>query len=115
MFNEEAYVQYKFADNFAVKMGQYKEFIYHEQSVSTTKQLARPPLERSAQRRRELCPGRRSALVPGSELHGDIGFTDGYNSFNTNFQDPPFNPFDSACMPAWSGWRSVTTSRVTAR
>jgi hypothetical protein len=96
MFNEEAYVQYKFADNFAVKMGQYKEFIYHEQSVSATKQLL---VDRSLLN--EVLNGGESYVQgidllwdPGQNLHGDIGFTDGYNGFNTNFQDPPANPFD---------------------
>jgi hypothetical protein len=96
MFNEEAYIQYKFADNFSVKVGQYKEFIYHEQSVPITRQLA---VDRSLLN--EVFNGGES-FVQGvdllwdnnSNLHADIAFTDGYNSFNTNFQDPPTNPFD---------------------
>jgi hypothetical protein len=96
VFNEEAYVQYKFADNFAIKVGQYKEFIYHEQTVSTTRQLA---VDRSLLN--EVFNGGES-YVQGvdllwdnnSNLHADIAFTDGYNSLNTNFQDPPANPFD---------------------
>jgi hypothetical protein len=96
LFNEEAYIQYKFADNFAVKLGQYKEFIYHEQSVSATRQLA---VDRSLLN--EVLNGGES-YVQGvdllwdnnSNLRADIAFTDGYNSRNTNFQDPPTNPFD---------------------
>ena len=96
MFNEEAYIQYKFADNFAVKLGQYKEFIYHEQSVSAAKQLL---VDRSLLN--EVLNGGESYVQgvdllwdPGANLHADIGFTDGYKSSNTNFQDPPVNPFD---------------------
>ena len=96
LFNEEAYVQYKFADNFAIKVGQYKEFIYHEQSVPITRQLA---VDRSLLN--EVFNGGES-YVQGvdllwdnnSNLHADIAFTDGYNSLNTDFQDPPANPFD---------------------
>jgi hypothetical protein len=96
MFNEEAYIQYKFADNFALKVGQYKEFIYHEQAVSAAKQLL---VDRSLLN--EVLNGGES-YVQGvdllwdnnSNLRADIGFTDGYNSRNTNYQDPPVNPFD---------------------
>jgi len=96
LVNEEAYVQYKFADNFAVKVGQYKEYIYHEQTVSYKRQLL---VDRSLLN--EVLNGGES-YVQGidllwdnnSNLRADVGFTDGYNSRNTNFQDPPTNAFD---------------------
>jgi hypothetical protein len=96
LVNEEAYVQYKFADNFAVKAGQYKEYIYHEQTVSSKRQMA---ADRSLMN--EVLNGGES-YVQGidllwdnnANLRADVGFTDGYNSRNTNFQDPPTNAFD---------------------
>ena len=103
LINEEAYVQYKFADNFAVKVGQFKEYIYHEQTVSDKRQLA---VDRSLLNL--ILNGTGSpngtgiSYVQGvdllwdnnSNLRADVAFTDGYNSRNTNFQDPPTNSFD---------------------
>src|SRR5205809_826258 len=40
LVNEEAYVQYKFADNYAITAGQYKELIYQETATSSKRLLA---------------------------------------------------------------------------
>lgn len=93
---EESLVQYKFADNFAVKAGQFKEYIYGEQTVSSARQLF---VDRSLLN--EVLNGGESYLQGvelnydnGSNLQATVGFTDGYASRNTNFQDPPTNGFD---------------------
>jgi hypothetical protein len=96
LVNEQGYAQYKFADNFAVKVGQYKEFIYHEQTVSSRYGMA---VDRSLLN--EVFFGGESFVQGvdliwdgGGNLRADIGFTDGFKSANTNFQDPPTNAFD---------------------
>jgi hypothetical protein len=96
LVNEEAWVQYKFADNFSLKAGQYKELIYEETAVSSKRKLA-VDVSLAAQ---VLFAG--DVYSQGVELNYDdhnairamIGFSDGYGSVNTNFQDPPTNPFD---------------------
>jgi hypothetical protein len=95
LVNEEAYVTWKFADPFAVKVGQYKELIYQESSVSSKRLLA---VDRTLVD--QVFFGG-DAYIQGVELDYNtdavqalVGFSDGYNSFDTNFQDPPVNPFD---------------------
>jgi hypothetical protein len=94
--NEEAYVQYDFADNFAVKLGQYREMIYHEQAVHDKRQMAadRSLLNEVLNGGQSFVQGVDLIWDPRSGFRGDIAFTDGYNSRNTNFQDPPSNAFD---------------------
>jgi hypothetical protein len=95
LFLEEAYAQYQFADNFSLKAGQYKEYIYHEQIVSSKRQLA---VDRSLVN--EVLNGGESyvqgvdLLWDGGRVRADIAITDGYNSRNTTWQDPPTNAFD---------------------
>lgn len=102
MVLEEAYVQYRFADTLSIKVGQYKEFIYHEQAIADKRQLA---VDRSLLNAVFNSTGANSPGVsfvqgvdllwePGTNMRGDIAFTDGYASRNTNFQDPPANTFD---------------------
>jgi hypothetical protein len=95
LVNEEAYVTWKFAGEFAVKVGQYKELIYQESSVSSKRLLA---VDRTLVD--QVFFGGDS-YIQGVELdYGTdllqalVGFSDGYNSVDTNFQDPPVNAFD---------------------
>lgn len=96
LVNEEAYVQYRFADNFSVKVGQYRELIYHEQAVHDKRQMAadRSLLNEVLNGGQSFVQGVDLLWDGGGNVHADVGFTDGYNSRNTNFQDPPSNPFD---------------------
>jgi hypothetical protein len=97
LVNEEAWARYAFADNWAVKVGQYKELIYQETATSSKRKLA-VDVSLAGQ---ILFGG--DTYSQGIELdYGDhdealralVGISDGYGSVNTNFQDPPANPFD---------------------
>jgi hypothetical protein len=96
VFNEEAYIRYQFSDNFAVKAGQYKELVNQESSVSSKRKLGT-----DVSFVNQFIFGG-DTYIQGVELNYDdnnaiqasLGFTDGFNSFNTNFQDPPTNSFD---------------------
>lgn len=94
--NEELSVRYRFHPNWAIRVGQYKENITQEQAVVAKKILA---VERSLMN--ELI-NQGESFVQGVQIEYDnakdfravLGFTDGYSSRNTNFQDPPVNPFN---------------------
>jgi hypothetical protein len=96
LVNEEAYIRYQFADNWAVKAGQYKELVNQESSVSSRRKLAADV----SMANQFIWGG--DTYIQGVELNYDdnnaiqasLGFIDGFTSFNTNFQDPPTNPFD---------------------
>ncbi|HYE18843.1 MAG TPA: porin [Tepidisphaeraceae bacterium] len=98
LVNEEAYVRWQFADRFAVKAGNYKELIYQETATSSKRKLA-VDVSLVGQ---VLFNG--DVYSQGVELNYDdgkdgsiqalVGFSDGYGSVNTNFQDPPTNGFD---------------------
>jgi hypothetical protein len=93
---EEAYARYQFAPRVAVKAGQYKELFAQETSASSRRKLAVDVSMVNG----ILFGG--DTYTQGVELNYDdqdalqasLGFSDGYASFNTNFQDPPANPFD---------------------
>jgi hypothetical protein len=96
LVNEEAYVQYKFADNFSVKAGQYKELIYQETMTSSKRVMG---VERTLAAQflfggDAYSQGVELDYTDNNALQALLGFSDGYNSFNTNFQDPPTNGFD---------------------
>lgn len=87
---ENAYVQYKFADDLAFRVGQYKDSVHHEELVSSKRQLA---VDRSMVN--ELIGGGVTDYVQGvsliwdnnSNLRAEVGLHDGANSDNTNFQN----------------------------
>jgi hypothetical protein len=99
---ENAYVQYQFADNMAVKMGQWKDNVYHEENVEDVNQLA---VDRSLVN--ELIGGGVTDYVQGvalvyndknMPLRGEVAFHDGIDTGNTSFTnvgggstDPDFN------------------------
>jgi hypothetical protein len=89
-----AYIQYKFADDWAFKVGQYKANVFHEESVSDARQLA---VERSLVN--ALIGGAQTDYVQGvallyqtEPLRAELGFTDGANSDNTDFRDGQGGP-----------------------
>jgi len=89
---ENAYVQYKFADNLSFRAGQYKDNWTHEENVSSKRQLA---VDRSLIN--EILGGgvtdyvQGAALIwdDGGALRAEVGFHDGFNSDNTSFVDSP--------------------------
>jgi len=89
----DAIVKYEFADQWAVKMGQFVDPVYHENLVSGFNQLA---AERSLLTQLIGAPSGVGSRVQGvsllygaqaDQLHAEVAFTDGFNSANTNFTD----------------------------
>ena len=85
-----AYITYKFADDLAFRVGQYKEQVHHEEIMSDGKQLA---VERSLTN--AVLGGGQTDYTQGvallwdnhENMRGEVNFTDGFNSDNTNFQN----------------------------
>jgi hypothetical protein len=95
VYLENAYVQYFFSDDWAVKLGQWKDNWTHEETVSDFRQLA---VDRSLMN--ELIGGGQTDYVQGisliyapreSKFRAEAAFIDGYASGNTDFQDDPSN------------------------
>ena len=88
---EEAFVTHKFAPEWAVKLGQYKDVTFHEEITSSKRQLA---VDRSLAN--EVLAGGITDYVQGVALQwadenrplkAEVGYTDGPNTDNTNFVD----------------------------
>src|SRR3989440_1450821 len=86
---ENAWIKYRFADQFSFKAGQFKDAIWHEENVKDGEQLA---VDRSLVN--EILGGGQTEYVQGASLiyrtdkiHAFVGYHDGYNSGNTNFTD----------------------------
>jgi hypothetical protein len=86
---EKAFVEYKFADEMSIRAGQWKENVFHEESVSSSRQMA---ADRSLVN--EVLGGGQTDYVQGISLlygndtiNAEISLTDGANSDNTNFND----------------------------
>lgn len=86
---ENAYIQYKFADDFAFKVGQWKDNVFHEETTSSQRQLT---VDRSLLN--ELLGGGQTDYVQGVSLlyltdavHAELALTDGANSDNTDFTE----------------------------
>lgn len=86
-----AFGEYQFAKEWAVRAGQFKLNWTHEETVSDTRQLA---AERSLLN--QLFGGGNTTYVQGVSLlygsktnpfHGEVAFTDGDGSYNTNYTD----------------------------
>lgn len=103
-FLEDCYVNYRFNESWAVKLGQYKEPTFHEELMSDVRQLA---AERSLVN--FTLGGGVTDRVQGAALiydkgadtsfRAEVGFTDGPNSKNTNFQDGGGNAFLDQASP----------------
>jgi hypothetical protein len=90
---ENAFVQYQFADNLAFKVGQWKDNVWHEETLSSGRQLA---VERSLVN--ELLGGGLTDYVQGVSLiydaeaiRAELAYHDGANSDNTSFRDAGSN------------------------
>jgi outer membrane murein-binding lipoprotein Lpp len=92
----DSQVQYQLSENWAIKVGQYKESVFHEKDVSFKDQLA---VDRTLVD--SLIGGNVTDRVQGIALiYGgndktpiriETDFNDGANSKNTDFQDGPTN------------------------
>jgi hypothetical protein len=88
----DAWAQYAFAEQWAVRFGQFKESVFHEKDVAYTNQLA---VDRSLAD--ALLGGNLTDRVQGvglvyggtkdNPLRAEVAFHDGANSKNTNFED----------------------------
>ena len=95
---EEAWVKYQFADQFAVRAGTVKQFVYVETMGSSKRLLG---VERSLVAEALFGGDAYSQAVQleydngkDGNLQALVGFSDGYQSRNTDFRDPGTNPFD---------------------
>jgi hypothetical protein len=86
---EDAWVRYQISKPWAVFGGQFKDFAFHEKSVSSKRQLA---VERSLMN--ELLAGGHTDYVQGigvawqnETLRAQLAFHDGAKSSNTNWED----------------------------
>lgn len=95
LVNEEAYIRYALTDQWSIKAGSYKEFIYHETGMSSRLKLAVDvSLPAQVLFNGDVYTQGVEVAYEDQTLRASAGFSDGYGSVNTNFQDPPTNPFD---------------------
>jgi len=88
---EQAYVRYAFNDTMALRAGQFRNPVFHEQEIGQTTQLA---VDRSLAN--ALITGTNEARTqavefqfdPSSQLAIMVGAEDGFNSQNSDFTDP---------------------------
>lgn len=113
----DAWVQYKFASAWAVKVGQFKESVFHEKDVSFARQLA---VDRSIVD--AILGGAQTDRVQGVELNygqqdlpwrAALAFHDGANSKNTDYQDGSTNfgvggRIEYKFSGDWSAYRDFT-------
>jgi hypothetical protein len=108
-FLEDAFVSYKFAPTWGVRLGQFKEPTFHEELMSDIRQLA---AERSLVNftlgggNTDRVQGVALFFDPGPDkpYRGEVGFTDGPNSKNTNFQDGGGAPFFGVASPDFGAY-----------
>lgn len=112
---EEAWVRYKFADQLAFRMGQFKDNVFHEETTSSKRQLA---VDRSLLN--EVIGGGDTDYVQGAALQYDadqfraeVAIHDGLNSDNTNFLDNGQNfgvsgRVELAVMGRWRDYEDFT-------
>lgn len=111
---EEAWARYALGDffgesskNLAVRMGQFKDFTFHEETTSSKRQLT---VDRSLMN--EVLAGGVTDYIQGITLiwddgpeglplRAEVGYTDGVNSDNTNFQDGGGSATFGAGSPDW--------------
>jgi hypothetical protein len=93
---EDAWLNYQFADQWSVIFGQFKGQTFREGMVSSMRQLAadRSLLNSLLEGNDNYLQGVGLIYDPTDRMKIQFGITDGFGSANTNFQDPPTNPFD---------------------
>jgi hypothetical protein len=122
MFLEDAEVKYMFADLWYVRGGQYKDPVYHEELVSSKRQLA---ADRSLMN--ELLAGgvtdrtQGVSLIYGgydanTPLYVEVMFHDGLNQDNTNYTDHAFEwgaagRIEYRAMGDWKSYKDFSAQR----
>jgi phosphate-selective porin OprO/OprP len=104
LFLEEAFVSWKFAQAWGVRLGQFKEATFHEELMSDVRQLA---AERSLVNQTlgggnfDRVQGITLFYDPGADRNyrAEAGITDGPNTKNTNFQKGGGAPFYGLANP----------------
>jgi hypothetical protein len=93
---EDAWVSYQFADQWTAILGQFKGQTFREGMVSSMRQLAadRSLLNQLLESNDNYLQGVGVIYDPTDTMKVQLGFTDGFASANTNFQDPPTNPWN---------------------
>lgn len=93
---EDAWARYELSDTWAIKGGQFKDPLFHESQISSTRQLAadRSLLNQILEGGDNYTQGVSVIYDAGGPFRAEMAFTDGFNSVNTNFQDPPVNGYD---------------------
>jgi hypothetical protein len=92
------------------RLGQYKDVTFHEEILSSKRQLA---VDRSLAN--EVLAGGQTDFIQGVALvwddgaeglplRGEVGYTDGPNSDNTNFTDGGGNPAFGVSAPDWGAY-----------
>lgn len=103
---KDAFVRYQFADDWAVRAGQYKDPVHHEELTSSKRQLA---VDRSLLN--EILGGGATDRVQGvhllyepqagGPLRAQIGYHDGVNTDNTPFFDAGGDAGQFITPPDW--------------
>jgi len=102
---EEAFVVHKFADQWSIKAGQFKDVTFREEFISSKRQLA---VDRSLLN--EVLAGGQTDFIQGVGLlwddgdgglpiRAEFGYSDGPNSDNTNFVDGGGNGMFGTAAP----------------
>lgn len=110
---EDAFVRYQFADAWAVRAGQYKDPVHHEELVSSKRQLA---VDRSLVNEdlgggeTDRVQGIHLIYDDGGNIRAEVGYHDGSNTDNTNFQDTNGADFGISGRAEWmvsgDNWRA---------
>ena len=97
---DDAWAKYQFADHWAVMGGEFKDPLFRESLVSSTRQLAadRSLLNNILEGNDNYVEGA-SLLYAQDRLHVQSAFTNGFGSANANFIEPQGNPGDADYTP----------------
>ncbi len=87
---EEGWVQYAFATDWSVRLGQFKAPLYKESLVSSTRLLAaeRSMLADQLFGADNFVQGVSLNYSPAGPVRATVSYNDGFASANTNYQDP---------------------------
>ena len=120
---ESAYAKYQFDDSpFAVRGGQFKDPLDHEQLASSK---VFPAIDRTFTNDQfanaeGFVKGVSFIFDPDKAVRSEVAFTDGLRNFNTNFQDYPTNPTNWGAagrvefkpFGAWKDYEQITAYGV---
>lgn len=97
---EDAWARYQFAESWAVMGGQFKDPLFRESLVSSTRQLAadRSLLNGILEGNDNYVEGL-SLIYTQDRVHVQSAYTNGFGSQNANFVEPQGNPGDAGYTP----------------